>query len=212
MGSKGRRVSGRRGISSAALAVAVLVLAVLVPAAAESTVTSAVNNGLSAYVLGTNRGPIAACSGADCTPANTAWFFIHVVNSNSLTNDNGGTSRATVPNSFVVGDVEMTVSVDGAVYSDTTFTPPPNITPDFLRAYAGHWPATVTCGGDPPPCAVVVNPAVLPTENTIADYIGWTHGTDEPNGTYVFRFTVHGTLNGEPAEVSATSQKISMTG
>jgi hypothetical protein len=58
----------------------------------------------------------------------------------------------------------------------------------------------------------VVDPAVLPTENTIADYIGWTHGVGEPNGSYVFRFTVRGTLNGEPAEVTATSQKISMTG
>jgi hypothetical protein len=27
-------------------------------------------------------------------------------------------------------------------------------------------------------------------------YFAWAHGSDEANGTYVFTFTVHGTLKG----------------
>jgi transposase len=33
-------------------------------------------------------------------------------------------------------------------------------------------------------------------ENTSILYTGWAHWNAEPNGTYVFRFTIHGTLNG----------------
>jgi hypothetical protein len=116
------------------------------------------------------------------------------------------------PSAFVLSSVEMRVFVDGVQLGDTTtFLPPPNIQPDFLLGYAGHWPATVTCGGNPPPCGIVGKPAVLPTEAAIPFYAGWLHAAGEPNGTYVFRFTVHGTLNGAPVDVDATTPKIEMT-
>ena len=40
---------------------------------------------------------------------------------------------------------------------------------------------------------------------------GWGHAPGEPNGKYVFEFTVHGTLNGTPIDVSASSKPILMT-
>jgi hypothetical protein len=47
---------------------------------------------------------------------------------------------------------------------------------------------------------VVLNPAVLPGENTSIVYTGWIHGSTEPKGTYVFRYTIHGWLNGDPVD------------
>jgi hypothetical protein len=60
------------------------------------------------------------------------------------------------------------------------------------------------------PCDVR-SPAVLPGENTAPFISRWVHGADEPDGAYVFTFTLHGTLNGEPVNVTATSKKIVMT-
>jgi len=42
-------------------------------------------------------------------------------------------------------------------------------------------------------------------------YAGWQHAVGEPNGKYVFQYTVHGTLNGAPVDVTASSQPIFMT-
>jgi hypothetical protein len=53
---------------------------------------------------------------------------------------------------------------------------------------------------------------VLPTEAAIPFYTGWLHAAGELNGGYVFRFTVHGTLNDTPVDVDAASQTITMTG
>jgi hypothetical protein len=39
----------------------------------------------------------------------------------------------------------------------------------------------------------------------------WFHGSDEPTGSYVFRFTLHGTLNGAPVDLTASSKSIQMT-
>jgi hypothetical protein len=69
----------------------------------------------------------------------------------------------------------------------------------------------VTCPSDGTPCNVVLNPAVLPGENTTILYSGWIHGSTEPSGTYVFRYTIHGTLNGNPLDLTASSPPIRMT-
>jgi ABC-type molybdate transport system permease subunit len=59
---------------------------------------------------------------------------------------------------------------------------------------------------------VVLNPAVLPGENVAAVYTGFVHSVGELNGTYVFKYTIHGTLNGMPVNLSASSAPIQMTG
>jgi len=72
----------------------------------------------------------------------------------------------------------------------------------------------VTCqpGAPPDPCNEIHSPAVIPGENTSILYAGWAHGADEPSGTYVFRFTIHGTLNGNPVDLTADSSPIQMSG
>jgi hypothetical protein len=42
-------------------------------------------------------------------------------------------------------------------------------------------------------------------------YAGWSHGVDEPDGTYVFKHTIHGSLNGTAVALTASSPPISMT-
>lgn len=42
-------------------------------------------------------------------------------------------------------------------------------------------------------------------------WISWAHGNTEPNGIYVFEFTVHGTLNGTPVDLRASSPPVVMT-
>ena len=87
--------------------------------------------------------------------------------------------------------------------------PPPN--PDFQNA-SGRWPVTASCPPEGPPCNVVGSPAVIPGEEAEVFWINWFHATFEPNGTYVFKFTIHGTLNGTPVDLSASSPPIVMTG
>ena len=177
---------------------------ILVPAALESTP----GNGLYAFVTLTNPGPLTACSD-NCGAANSVREFVHVINANQSMNVGG--TRTTLPNAYVVSSIDETILVNGAVFSQSTLTPPPNLTDRF--GTAGHWPSTVTCG-DPitVPCNVVTNPAILPSEITVIFYDGWNHGNNEPNGTYVFRFTVHGTLNGTSVNLTASSPPIQMTG
>jgi len=130
-----------------------------------------------------------------------------VVNANPLPNptSTGPAGRATLPNSFVVNSVDETWFVDGVdLYGTATLTPPPNA---VRRGVSGRWPATVTCPAPPDPCNIVGSPAVLPGENTVIVYEGWFHGSD-PNGTLVMRFTIHGTLNGTPVELTASSPPI----
>ncbi|HEX3454741.1 MAG TPA: hypothetical protein VHS03_08955 [Gaiellaceae bacterium] len=136
------------------------------------------------------------------------------MNRNSIVNWNAFTTRATLTNAFAVSSVDETIFVDGVHASefDNTFTPPPD--PSIL-SWSGHWPSTVTCEGQPgsfhTPCDVVGGPAVIPGEDTVVLYAGWAHGVTEPNGVYVFKFTVHGTLNGTPVDLTATSPPIRMT-
>jgi hypothetical protein len=188
---------------SAALAAGALIL---MPASSEGSTQD--HNRLEANVVATNPGPLTACSDT-CTPGNFVAHLIYVKNKNELTNT-PVTTRATLPNAFVVSSVDEKIFVDGVqTFTVETQTPPPNA---VFRGQSGHWPSTVTCPPDPTqPCNVVGNPAVLPGENTAAFYIGWFHGDQEPNGTYVFRFTIHGTLNGTPVDLTASSPPIVMT-
>ena len=41
-------------------------------------------------------------------------------------------------------------------------------------------------------------------------YVGWIHADNEPNGRYVFKYTIHGTLNGSPVDLTASSPPIKM--
>jgi hypothetical protein len=195
-----------RSLIATGLVLVAAAVALIVPAASESTTSQ----GLFAYVVPTNLGPLPPCSGSDCTPANTVWHFIYVINANRLTNLNGGTNRATVPNSFVVSSVDEQVFVDGVEHPEfaTTYTPPPNAS---FTSYSGHWPSTVTCPPGGAPCNVVGSPAILPGENTVALYVGWVHGAGEPVGTYVFKFTIHGTVNGTAVVLTANSPPIQMS-
>ena len=159
----------------------------------------------------TNRGTLPPCSGPDCTAANFTWQYVHIVNSNAPSNDLAGGRRTTAPNAFVLNSVDETILVNGEVFGQETLTPPPNVT-DRLGP-SGRWPATVNCGAPvaPPPCTNVLNPAILPGENTVGFYDGFFHGSTEPTGSYVFQFTFHGTLNGVPVDLTASSKSIQMT-
>jgi hypothetical protein len=214
MHGSNRRSIRRISVAALLVAAAIGIAALLASGAVTSSARAgSPKNGLSAYVVASLKGPIPVCS-ADCPPTNTVWEYVHVINSNPLTVNRGG-SRATVPNAFVINSVDQQVSVDGADYpsGDGNFAPPPNVTP--FPSASGRWPATVVCSGSPPsppPCTDIQNPAVLPGENTIGFYAGWSHDPTDRNGTFVFTYTIHGTLNGNPVDLTASSPAIQMTG
>jgi hypothetical protein len=198
----------------------VCVFAVVLLAAAATAVllvlpAAATSNGsrLDAKVLVNNPGPLTACSVAGgCTDANSVIQFIRIENGNPLAlHGRWGPTRADVTNAFVVDSIDAAVFVNGVQDHDFdfTYTPPPN--PSY-QPYSAHWAMSVSCPPGGPPCTNVgSNPAVLPGEETSVFWTGWAHGADEPNGTYVFRFTVHGTLNGTPVDLTASSPPIVMT-
>jgi hypothetical protein len=203
-----RQALKRRRLIVAALLTAVIAAMALgfVPAALEGTTKSR----LHVSVVATNSGPLSPCSGSDCTSANQVSDFIYVVNANRLTNSDAGTNRATVPNAFVVSSIDSQIFVNGVEVPGfaARLTPPPNA---FFRSWSGHWPSTVTCPPDGTPCNVVGSPAVVPGETAAILYYNWRHGNTEPNGTYVFRYTIHGTLNGNPVDLTVSSPPIEMT-
>ena len=167
--------------------------------------------GLTAYVRTTNPGPIPTCAadGSNCGPANTFWNYIHVVNRNPLLNQGG--PRTAVPNSFVINSIDEQTFINGVHQSnlDSTYTPPPNAAP--FNGVSGRWPATILCGSGPP-CGDIRNPAVIPGEDTTAFYIGRVQNGPGPTGTFVFKYTIHGTLNGTPIDLTASSPPIQITG
>ena len=187
-------------------AVAAAVLVVL-PAAAKGTGTR-----LDAKVVADNPGPLPACAedGSDCTATNIVREFIYIENGNTLTLPSTGFTRADVPNSFVISSIDTTTFVDGVQDPAFSFywTPPPYPT---WQSASGHWLVSATCPATGPPCTDVGSPAVLPGEEAAVFYWGWAHGNAEPNGTYVFKFTIHGTLNGTPVDLRASSPPIVMT-
>ena len=188
------------------LAATVAAVLVVLPAAATTS-----GSRLDAKLLVTNPGPLPACSedGSDCTAMNIVRYFIRIENGNSLANL-GALTRANVRNAFIISSIDQAVFVDGVQDHDFdfTYTPPPYTS---YHPYSGHWLVTTSCPGEGPPCTVVGSPAVLPGEEASVFYVGWAHGNAEPNGTYVFKFTVHGTLNGTPVNLTASSPPIVMT-
>ena len=140
---------------------------------------------------------------------------LYVANGNSVTALSGmspGPARTDVPNAYVVSSIDTHTFVNGVDTYDFINTPPPGTDPPhFFTGFSGRWPATVTCASAAPPCDVIGNPAVVPGEITSVLYFGWPHGADEANGTYVFKFTIHGTFNGTPTDLTAVSRPIAMT-
>jgi hypothetical protein len=199
----------RRVIGLGCLITLVIAGALLVAPAAWN---SSAKSGFSAYVASTNRGPLPGCVGnGDCTATNATWSLIHVVNGNDLPNFFALRRRDALENAFVVTSVDASVVVDGVSHPefDFTYVPPPN-TSDFFTS-AGWWPSTVTCGQPiQTPCNVVGSPAVIPGENAVILYSPWVHAANEPRGKYVLRFTIHGTVNGESVDLTASSPQITM--
>jgi hypothetical protein len=198
-----------RGRRFTRLAVLVGTIAAIGLASVPSAGSTGIGNGLFAFIRVTNPGPLPACP-PDCTGASRVDHFVYVANLNRPTDLTGrALSRVTIPNSFVVDHVEQRVFVNGVELGPPAiFTPPPDPTP--FRTWSGHWPSTVNCPATGP-CNVVDKPAVVAGEVTAVLYAGWVHGDTEPNGTYVFKFVIRGTLEGAPVELRATSQPIVMT-
>lgn len=202
-------------IAAGTLVAAAVVTAVVVRGGVTTSSAKAAppGKGLSAYVVLSNRGPIPPCDPNSCSAAaNFTWEYAHIVNTNPVVNDpNAGSPRSGAANAFVLDSIDETILINGTIFSRETLTPPPNVSNRL--GTAGRWPATVTCGSPPapPPCTTVLNPAILPGEDTIGFYDGWFHSTAEPTGSYVFRFTFHGTLNGAPVDLTASSRSVQMT-
>jgi hypothetical protein len=190
--------------ATAFLAVVAVAALALVPTALEG----GTQHGLQASVVGSTRGPLCVSSCGE----STVWEFIYVSNGNQIVSATDGQfdGRDTLHNSFIVTSVDQRIFVDGDEYSDATFYPPPNESP---RSWADHWPMTLKCTPfpDTSPCTGIGKPAVVPGEQAAVLFAGWGHASGEPNGKYVFRYTVHGTLNGKPVDVSGSSVPIKMT-
>jgi hypothetical protein len=73
----------RRIVRAVCFASAVAVLAPALVSAASGAGTS---KRLSVDVVASSRGPLPACSGSDCTTANSVAHFIYVDNANEVTN------------------------------------------------------------------------------------------------------------------------------
>jgi hypothetical protein len=196
-----KRICGLAALAALG-AVAVAVLA--------SATGGATGPGLSASVLPTNPGPLHACATAptECPLNTVTQLIIYTQNTNRPVNWlTGPITRPEIPNAYAVSSVDARVAVNGVDVPEWsgTFTPPPTAIPP---GFAGRWP--VSCAPFTSPCDVR-SPAVLPGETTAPLVSRWIHGVDDPDGTYVFTFTLNGTLNGEPVEVTASSKKIVMT-
>ena len=180
-----------RGRLIAALGALVAVASLtFVPAAFNSSTP----NKLSAYVDANARGQVPAGS--------VVRHFVHVVNSNEYGPGPLGV-RQTIANAFVIDSVDLTTFFNGVQVGDPfSVAAPPNST-DFT----GRWPTTVT--GNIGVGFTVGKPAVIPGENTVAFYVGQQFELGP--GAYVFKYTLHGTLNGSPADLSATSPRITVT-
>jgi hypothetical protein len=217
------RLRGRFTIP-AVLVVSATIVAAVVFAAAAST-GSAGDNGLKLNVVATAKGPLTPCSPpyTTCDPNSTVRYFLYVENKRPLLNPpstGGPNGRPAIKGAFVMSSVDVSYLVNGVLYPGWQgLKPPPNISNDGPgRGWSGNWPSTATCPGTPPwfgdstdPCNIVGAPAILPGERTAAFFMGWAHGTGELNGTYVFRFTLHGTVDGQPLDLTADSPAIVMT-
>jgi hypothetical protein len=191
----------RKLIPTAIVVAVIAAVGASLPAASVSSTPNGNDtaNGLFLSVVPTTRGPLHV--------GDIVRHFLYVANTHRLSEFTGASTRATLPNAYVVNTVDETIFVDGVQVFTSTETPPPNADP---LSWSGHWPSTVTCPEGTDPCNVVGSPAVVPLENTAVLYTGWAHGADEPDGTYTFRYTVQGTLNGTPVNLTADSPPIKM--
>ena len=196
---------------AAAAAASALFLA-LRPAAGRS----ALGPRIYAFAVPANPGPVHACYdySAPCPLNSTEQIPIYTTNTYPLANwvnqPADANARWAVPNAFDVSSIDLKITVNGVDWGgNTTLTPPPNA---FVPGWAGHWPSTVRCDfTNLSACHVVGSPAVLPGENVAPLYYSWAHGFDEPDGVYVFSFTIHGTVNGVPTDITANTPPIVMT-
>ncbi len=159
---------------------------------------------LTASVVVTNRAPLHAGDGT--------YFAVFLTNTYPPSQLQWTGPRFTVYNAYVINSLHWDIYVDGALWGAFTFLAPPAL------GYAPeHWPVSVvpgTCSSDGTTTCQVGSPAVLPGENLAVFYTGWTHMPDdpynEPNGNYVFVFTVHGTVNGVETDITVRSSTIVM--
>ena len=126
MNTTHRRAKLRRyrfaGLVSLAGLVLALALAIGATASGGST-----GNRLFAYVVPANQGPLHV--------GDTVFDYIYVANWNRPTNL--GRSRMTLPNAFVIDNIQQRIFVDGVEISNGTLMPPPNVTP--FPTWAGRW-------------------------------------------------------------------------
>lgn len=174
-------------LAAVALAVAATVALAVVPTARNSSTTA----GLSAYVDTNTRGPVPAQS--------IVRQFVHVLNSNDIGPGPLGV-RQTIANALVLDSVDIVTFFNGEQVGDPfTVAAPPNSS-DFT----GRWPTTVT--GNVNNGFQVGRPAIIPGENTVAFYVG--QPLDLGAGKYVYKYVLHGTLNGSPVELTAISPQV----
>ena len=156
-------------------------------------------------IIATNLGPVHVGQGTT--------LFALITNSHPVSTTYA--DRDLMLNSYVVSGVKVAIKVNGALWMSFLLLPPPS-DGCSLQDCAAHWPMTVKCAGMPPwktPCQTIGSPAVLPGESTYIFYFAWVHGSppSEPNGKFVFVFTVHGSRNGVSADITASSPTIKMT-
>lgn len=116
----------RRATAVGLLAAAVVAALIVVPGSPESPTP----NGLFAFVVTTNRGPLPACSesAVDCTRANLVRDLIYVANLNRIQNADVFRTRATMTNAYVISSIDQAMYVNGAPLDLTAFSPPIQMT------------------------------------------------------------------------------------
>ena len=171
--------------------VLIALIAAITLTLAPGALNSSTPNGLSAYVVANARGPVPAGS--------VVRHFVHVINSNDFGPGPLGV-RQTIANAFVIDSVDLTTFLNGAQVGDPYTVSAPPTSSDFT----GRWPTTVT---GPAGSYIVGKPAIIPGENTVAVYFG--QPLELGSGKYVFVYALHGTINGEAVELTATSPQVS---
>jgi hypothetical protein len=182
-----------------------IMIVLLVLSAPSVYVSVGAVGGMAMSIVATNLGPVHVGEGT------TLLALIK----NSYPVSTTSADRDLMLNSFVVNGVSVLMRVNGINWDTLSFSPPPQ---DGCSAQdcAAHWPMTVKCSGSAPwqtPCETLGKPAILPGESAYIFYFEWWHGypPSEPNGKFVFQFTVSGTLNGNSLTLTASSPAITMT-
>jgi hypothetical protein len=114
-------------VGAALFAAAAVTAVVLRGGIATSAKAASPGNGLSAYVVLTNHGPIPPCDPDSCTgAANFTWEYVHIVNANAPSNEpvTGPNNRTNVPDAFVLDRVDETAIVNGSVFFQDTYLRP----------------------------------------------------------------------------------------